>query len=134
VGVRVLPPLLNTESGTVIVLAILGGLLFHALMYAPQSAFFSELFGTSVRYSGASIGYHLASVFAGGLAPLIAVALLGDDVSNPNTVAVGLYIAAAALISVIATLAAKETRGSTLRHDRRIEDIVGETVSGEPVW
>jgi metabolite-proton symporter len=126
-------PLLDTGSRTVIVLAILGGLLFHSLMYAPQSAFFSELFGTSVRYSGASVGYQLASVFAGGLAPLIAVALLGDNVAQPNTVAVGVYIAVAALISVVATMAAKETRGSTLRHDRRVESLAGDAVTGQRV-
>ena len=45
-------------------------------MYGPQAAFFSELFGTKVRYSGVSIGYQLASILAGGLAPLIAVELL----------------------------------------------------------
>ena len=45
-------------------------------MYGPQSAFFSELFGTKVRYSGVSIGYQLASIIAGGLAPIIAVKLL----------------------------------------------------------
>jgi metabolite-proton symporter len=126
-------PLLNTESRVVIVLAILGGLIFHSLMYAPQSAFFSELFGTSVRYSGASVGYQLASVFAGGLAPLISVALLGDDLSNPNTSAVGIYIAAAAALSVVATLCARETRGSSLRHDRRVETLAGQTVTGERV-
>jgi metabolite-proton symporter len=118
-------PLLNTESETVIVLAILGGLLFHSLMYAPQSAFFSELFGTSVRYSGASVGYQLASVIAGGLAPLISVSLLGTDVDDPNTFAVGLYIAAAAAISVVATVAAKETRGSSLRHDKVVDEVAG---------
>ena len=52
------------------------GLFFHSLMYAPQAAFFSELFGTSVRYTGASVGYQLASIFAGALAPIIAVKLL----------------------------------------------------------
>ncbi|HWM00426.1 MAG TPA: MFS transporter, partial [Nocardioidaceae bacterium] len=121
-------PLLDTENSTVIVVAILGGLLFHALMYAPQSAFFSELFGTSVRYSGASVGYQLASVFAGGLAPLIAVWLLTDNVDDPNTAAVGIYLALAAAISLVATLCAKETRGSTLRHDRRVESLAGVTV------
>ena len=45
-------------------------------MYGPQAAFLSELFGTKVRYSGVSVGYQLASIVAGGLAPLIAVALL----------------------------------------------------------
>ena len=126
-------PLLDTENSTVIVVAILGGLIFHALMYAPQSAFFSELFGTSVRYSGASVGYQLASVFAGGLAPLIAVALLTDNVDNPNTAAVGIYLAVAGAISLVATLCAKETRGSTLRHDRRVESLAGVTVTGEKV-
>ena len=47
--------------------------MLHALMYAPQAAFFSELFGTSVRYTGASVGYQLASIFAGALAPIIAL-------------------------------------------------------------
>jgi metabolite-proton symporter len=125
-------PLLDTKSPTVVVLAILGGLVFHSLMYAPQSAFFSELFGTSVRYSGASVGYQLASVFAGGLAPLIAVSLLGGPEEN-NTLAVSIYVAAAALISVVATVLAKETRGSSLRHDRRVESKTGETVVGEKV-
>ena len=54
------------------------GLFLHSLMYAPQAAFFSELFGTSVRYTGASVGYQLASIFAGALAPIIAVELLGS--------------------------------------------------------
>jgi metabolite-proton symporter len=126
-------PLLDTENSTVIVAAILGGLLFHALMYAPQSAFFSELFGTSVRYSGASVGYQLASVVAGGFAPLIAVWLLTDNVDNPNTVAVGIYLALAGAISLVATLCAKETRGSTLRHDRRVESLAGVTVTGDKV-
>ena len=54
------------------------GLILHSLMYAPQAAFFSELFGTSVRYTGASVGYQLASIFAGALAPIIALKLLGD--------------------------------------------------------
>src|SRR5690606_20481096 len=57
--------MLDSASGGMVALAVTIGLLFHALMYSPQAAFFSELFGTSVRYSGASIGYQLASVAAG---------------------------------------------------------------------
>ncbi len=68
----------SMESGKVL-LAVVVGLFFHSLMYAPQAAFFSELFGTSVRYTGASVGYQLASIFAGALAPIIAVALLRND-------------------------------------------------------
>ena len=47
-------------------------------MYAPQGAFFSELFGTSVRYSGASLGAQLSAAVAGGFSPLIATFLLPD--------------------------------------------------------
>ena len=70
--------LLDTSSPGQVMLAVVVGLFFHTLMYAPQAAFFSELFGTSVRYTGASVGYQLASIFAGALAPIIAVKLLGD--------------------------------------------------------
>ncbi len=56
--------LLDTSNAVVIGLAILAGLVVQSAMYAPQAAFFSELFGTEVRYTGASIGYHLASPLA----------------------------------------------------------------------
>ncbi|KMS85445.1 MFS transporter, partial [Streptomyces regensis] len=68
--------LLDTESGWGTIAAVTVGLVLHGAMYSPQAAFFSELFGTRVRYSGASIGYQLASIAAGGVAPLIATALL----------------------------------------------------------
>ena len=69
--------LIDTKSPVLIWLSIAVGInLGHDLMYGPQAAYFSELFGTRVRYSGASLGYQLASVFAGGFAPLIATALL----------------------------------------------------------
>jgi hydroxyacid-oxoacid transhydrogenase len=86
---------------------VLGVNLGHDLMYGPQAAYFSELFGTRVRYSGASLGYQLASVFAGGFAPLIAVALLAAGGDEPTLVA--LYMAGMALITVIATAFARET-------------------------
>ena len=66
--------LLDTRSFGAHVLAVVVGLIFHGAMYGPQAAFLSELFGTRVRYSGVSIGYQLASILAGGLAPIIAVA------------------------------------------------------------
>ena len=113
--------LLDTGSPTKILLAVVVGLLFHSLMYAPQAAFFSELFGTSVRYTGASVGYQLASIFAGALAPIIALKLLGD-VDDGNTTAVGIYVAIASVITVISVLVAQETRATSLRHDRVVED------------
>ncbi len=109
--------LIDSMSEGKVLLAIVVGLVLHSLMYAPQAAFFSELFGTSVRYTGASVGYQLASIFAGALAPIIALKLLGD-VDDKNTTAVALYVCAASVISIIAVLAAKETKSSSLRHDR----------------
>ena len=84
-------------------------------MYGPQAAFFSELFGTRVRYSGASIGYQLASIAAGALAPLIAVALLD---AWGSTLPVSLYVAAMCVITVVAVLLARETRGRVARVER----------------
>jgi len=69
--------LLNTKNFALAAVAVVVGLVLHGAMYGPQAAFLSELFGTTVRYSGVSIGYQLASILAGGLAPIIAVALLG---------------------------------------------------------
>jgi metabolite-proton symporter len=68
VWVFVFFPLLDTRSAFLIVVAAVGGLLFHAAMYGPQAAFISELFPTRVRYSGASVGYQLAGVLGGALA------------------------------------------------------------------
>jgi MFS family permease len=111
----------DMTTGSVL-LAVVVGLFFHSLMYSPQAAFFSELFGTSVRYTGASVGYQLASIFAGALAPIIALELLGDDIANPNTFAVGVYVAIASALTVTAVLVAKETRATSLRHDRVVRD------------
>ncbi len=106
--------LIDTESFPLVVLAILGGLLFHGAMYGPQAAFLSELFGTKVRYSGVSIGYQLASVFAGGLAPLIAVALY---TSFGTGYAVSVYLAVSALITIVAVASYSETRHRDLAED-----------------
>ncbi|WP_245665908.1 MFS transporter [Actinoplanes subtropicus] len=99
--------------GRPITLAVVVGLVLHALMYAPQAAFFAELFGTTVRYTGASVGYQLASILAGAPAPIIALELLGDT-ANPNLLAVTAYLAIASALTVIAVLAARETARSSL--------------------
>jgi hypothetical protein len=74
-------------------------------MYAPQAAFLSELFGTRVRYSGASLGAQLASVLAGGLSPFIATFLLRQY----GRTALALYVIAMALVTIAAVLVASET-------------------------
>jgi MHS family shikimate/dehydroshikimate transporter-like MFS transporter len=78
----------------------------HAAMYAPQAALFSEMFGTQVRYSGASLGSQLASVLAGGLSPFIATELLRRYSSGGP---IALYVIAMAAITLIALLTVKET-------------------------
>jgi MFS family permease len=115
--------LVNTESAVLIWLAIVLGVnVGHDLMYGPQAAFFSELFGTRVRYTGASLGYQLASVFAGGFAPLVAAALL-EAWAWP---AVAVYMAAMAAITVVATLLATETHRSDIHADDvRERELVG---------
>ncbi len=113
--------LFDSKNATAILLAVVVGLILHSFMYAPQAAYFTELFGTSVRYSGASGGYQLASIFAGALAPIIALKLLGD-VEDGNTTAVGIYVAIAAVLTIVAVLSSKETVSTSLRHDRVVAD------------
>ena len=102
--------LLKTGATLPICAAIIVGLVLHGAMYGPQAAFISELFPTRYRFSGASIAYQLTSVFAGSLAPIIAVALL-KGTGTPLWISV--YVAAACSVSVIAALVARETRGES---------------------
>jgi metabolite-proton symporter len=111
--------LVDTKSPVLIAVAVAVGLVFHAAMYGPQAAFFSELFGTKVRYSGASIGYQLASIFAGSLAPIIAVMLL----ARYNSWApIALYLAVAAAVSVVAVLVSNETARTDLAAEHAIDE------------
>lgn len=104
--------LVDTRSTAALGLAISIGLVGHSAMYGPQAAFFSELFGTNARYSGASLGYQLASPLAGGLAPLIATALLQWSGGKPWPVAVYLILMAA--ITIVSVWFAAETHRSDL--------------------
>jgi metabolite-proton symporter len=97
--------LLDTGSTPLVWLALVVALVFaHSPMYGPQAAFLSELFGTRVRYSGASLGSQLASVVAGGLSPFIATALLPYGRG-----ALASYVIAMAVVTIIAVLMASET-------------------------
>ena len=106
--------LLNTRNFALTAIAVVVGLLFHGAMYGPQAAFLSELFGTKVRYSGVSIGYQLASVAAGGLAPIISVALLS---AFGTGYAIAAYVAASSLLTLLAVLTYRETRDRDLAAD-----------------
>jgi MFS family permease len=68
--------LLDTKRSALILIAIVVSLIFHDMQYGPQAALIAEGFGTNLRYSGAGLGYQLASVIAGGPAPLIATRIL----------------------------------------------------------
>jgi MHS family shikimate/dehydroshikimate transporter-like MFS transporter len=119
--------LVNTKTEILIWLAIVLGVnIGHDLMYGPQAAFFSELFGTRVRYSGASLGYQLASVIAGGFAPLVAAALL-QAWGWPS---VAIYMAVMAAVTVVATLLATETYQSDIdADDPREQELVNAGVT-----
>jgi MHS family shikimate/dehydroshikimate transporter-like MFS transporter len=104
--------LVDTRQPLLITVAIVVGLIGHAAMYGPQAAFFSELFSTRVRYTGASLGYQLASPFAGGLAPLIATALL--KWANGAAWPVAVYLVGMALITLVSVGCAGETFRSEL--------------------
>ncbi|MER6991111.1 MFS transporter [Saccharopolyspora hirsuta] len=109
--------LLDTKSFFVITLATTIGLVFHGAMYGPQAAYFAELFGTRVRYSGASIGYQLASIVAGSLAPIIATALLAGFGS---AVPISIYVALCSLVTIVAVVRSPETRERDLAADHGV--------------
>jgi len=106
--------MLNTGSFALIVLATVVSLFFHAAMYGTQAAFIAEMFPTKVRYSGASMGYQLAGIVGGAIAPIISVALL--DRYGTST-AVSLYVLAMLAITTLSVLAAPETSRIDLHAD-----------------
>ena len=103
-------PLIDTGHPLFICLAITMGLLFLGMQYGPQAAYFTELFSTEVRYSGASLGYQLGAIIGGALAPTIAV-LLWDSF---GIFYVSVYIAIAALLTLWSLSHLEETKGSSL--------------------
>src|ERR671914_84946 len=98
--------LLSTESTILIVFAAVMGLsVGHAAVYGTQGSFYAELFGTRVRYSGASFSYQISGIFGGALAPIIATALYPVG----GTLLISVYIAAVCTLSVVCYALAAET-------------------------
>lgn len=93
--------MLDSKIPFLIVLAILLSLPIHDMQYAPQAAFIAESFPPSVRYSGSSIGYQLASITSGGPAPMIAAYLLH---TYGTSFAISTYLAVIATISFVSAL------------------------------
>ncbi|CAN5162250.1 MFS transporter [soil metagenome] len=104
-------PLLGSGDNAQIVLALVVGLVLHGAMYGPQAAFITELFPTRIRYSGVSLAYQLTSIFAGSLAPIIALALYQR---YETAMPVAIYVAVTCAISGLTALAARETKGIDL--------------------
>src|ERR1043166_780120 len=106
--------MLNTGSETLIFIAIILSLVPHDMLYGPQAALIAESFTGRLRYSGSSLGYQLASIIAGGPAPLIATWLFG---TYHSAYAIAVYILVCAVLSLIAT---------ALMTDYTGKDIAGE--------
>jgi len=104
-------PMFDTRNAVVIVLAVTIGLILHGLMYAGQPAIMAEMFPTRMRYSGASLGSQVTSIFAGSLAPLLATQWLKDTGSWLPT---AIYLVIACVITTVAVLSLKETKGIAL--------------------
>jgi metabolite-proton symporter len=106
--------MLNTGSEVVIFLAVVLSLIPHDMLYGPQAALIAESFTGRLRYSGSSLGYQLASIIAGGPAPLIATWLYG---TYRSSFPIAVYIAICAVITLIATAL--------------MTDYTGKDISGE---
>ncbi|MGN6405644.1 MFS transporter, partial [Sinomonas sp.] len=91
--------LLNTGNALLIGIAVVVSLVLHDIQYGPQAALIAESFDPDIRYTGAGLGYQLASVIAGGPAPLIAAALLQG---TGGSTAISVYIVVCAAVSMAA--------------------------------
>jgi hypothetical protein len=103
--------MLDTAAPVAVFIAIVLSLIPHDMMYGPQAALIAEAFTPRLRYSGASMGYQLASIIAGGPAPLIATALFAAYRSG---YAISIYIAACAVVSVIAAVLMPDYTGKDI--------------------
>jgi metabolite-proton symporter len=123
--------LLNTKESGLILLAIVLSLVFHAIQYGPQAALIAESFGPEIRYSGAGVGYQLASVIAGGPAPLIAAAIVD---STDSSTWVSVYIIGCAVLAMAALLIMprRATSVAPSRFDEAVERVepAGQEISG----
>lgn len=100
--------LLQTKNTILILFAMIFALgIGHALMHGPQAAFYSELFKTQVRYSGAATAYHLSAALSGGLAPILATLLIAE---TNSTTGVSIYMILMGCITILSVYLAKETK------------------------
>ena len=112
VGIVVMFSMMGTGSVPLMYVGISLAALSHAVVYSPLGAWLGELFPTTQRYTGASLGYQIAGTIGGGFTPLICAALL--IASGGSTTGISLYMAATCLLTLIAVFMAKETYRSAL--------------------
>ncbi|THD44956.1 MAG: MFS transporter [Bradyrhizobium sp.] len=106
--------MLNMGSEPIIFFAIVLSLVPHDMLYGPQAALIAESFTGRLRYSGSSLGYQLASIIAGGPAPLIATWLFG---TYHSVFAIAIYIAICAVITLVATAMMSDHTGKDISGD-----------------
>lgn len=101
--------LYNTGSTVLLFVGLSITYATHSIMYGPLAAFLAELFATTTRYTGASVGYQVAGALGGGFAPAISITLLGVAGGAPNTLYVSMFMAATCVASLIGAYLCKET-------------------------
>src|SRR5271169_2237940 len=119
--------MMNTMVPGLIFLAVVLSFIPHDMMYGPQAALIAECFTPRLRYSGASLGYHLSSVIAGGPAPLIATALFAATGSG---YAVALYILFCAIVSITATAFLPDYTNRDISQEHDMADLLGRAAEG----
>jgi MFS family permease len=105
--------LLSSNNIMLIFAAFAVGLMFHSMLFGPLAAFVSEQFGTTSRYTGASLGYQLATLLGAGFTPGIVAQIFKD--SGQNTGSVVWYLAAMSVVSIVFILLTREPRNNDLR-------------------
>jgi MFS family permease len=111
--------MMDPSTPWLVFLAIVVSLIPHDMQYGPQAALIAESFTPNLRYSGASLGYQLASIIAGGPAPLIATALFA---AYHTGYAIAIYIAVCAVISLIAASMMPDYTGKDISAEAYVED------------
>jgi MFS family permease len=111
--------MVDTGVPALVFIAIVISLIPHDMQYGPQAALIAESFTPRLRYSGASLGYQLSSLIAGGPAPLIATALFA---TYHTGYAIAVYIAVLAVISLITTAMMPDFTGKDISDDAYSDD------------
>ena len=111
--------MVDTAIPSAVFIAIVLSLIPHDMQYGPQAALIAESFKPNLRYSGASLGYQLASIIAGGPAPLIATALFAHYATGYS---IAIYIAACAVVSLVSAAFMPDFTGREITDDAYGED------------